>query len=98
MPLRAHDNQPSALSLLKFRHVEATTLIHDRQDFSAKIDHAFEELRGLRHARDLVRHWRHFVNGFDGQPELVTSKPKDQECALLTRAIDPSSRFCDTLP
>ena len=87
MALGPDDDQAAAFQLLQRRHVEAATLIDDRQDLAAQIDDAFEELGRLRKARDLVGYARHFVDRFDGQAELVGAEAEHHELAFLAAGL-----------
>jgi hypothetical protein len=61
MPLRSHYEEASSTSRAR-RQTEAFPLVDDRQHFAAKIDEPFEKLGRVRHARDPIRHPRHFVD------------------------------------
>ena len=85
------------------RHVEAAALVDHRQHLAAQVDHAFEELRRLGQARDLVGHARHLVDGLDRQAELVVAQAEDDELPLLAAlgcgssalpALRPERRTC----
>ena len=45
--------------------------VDDRQHGAAQVDHAFEELRRLGHARDLLGHAGDFVHGLDRRHDLL---------------------------
>ena len=90
MAFGPHDDQPTPVALFEPRHVETPSLVHHRQDHAAQIDDAFQKLGRLGHARDPIRHARHFLDRLDRQAEFVVAQPEHQELPLLARLRRPA--------